>query len=202
MLTDPFPGNHGAPVHSLLGNVNKHPTGLGELKLNDCGNPVDFNPRDITEGGNMILWHDEKGGMYPWHDEYYNFVDVNTTSTNMASSTTVNVTLSTYMEDATSNATSSTVSNTTNDIAGNTTNDVVGNATNDIAGNATYDIVGNVTSSTVSRSVGVGSFQDEPVVSKIRSISDFDATYIMQHAVDSAASGTTLATGQKVKHLK
>ena len=85
---------------------------MNPLLENACGFPIDFSPLGITEGGNMVLWHDSKGGAYPWDNDYYG-----------------------------------------------------------------GDDLGNATSST------------------------FDATYIMQHATDSAATATTLATGQKVSSI-
>ena len=78
------------------------------------GNPIDFSPLDISKGGNMVLWNDEKGGVYPWDERY-----------------------SARKEEASNTDTGS-------------------------------------------------------------SASKFDPTFIMQHAIDSAAAATTLATGHKV----
>jgi alkaline phosphatase len=45
---------------------------MAPLRLNSCGNPVDFDPKDfLTEGGNMVLWDDILGGRYPWDARYF-----------------------------------------------------------------------------------------------------------------------------------
>ena len=105
------PGNHYAPSESMLGDTDKRDTGSGSLTRDECGNPIDFNPLDISEGGNMVLWNDKKGGTYPWDERY---------------------------------------------------------------------------------SKGKETASDRSFARH------FDPTFIMQHAIDSAASATTLATGQKV----
>ena len=198
MLSDPLPGNHGAPVHSLLGNVDKHETGMGELKLNECGNPVDFNPRDISEGGNMVLWHDDKGGMYPWHDDYYKHMDdtgvvngaatATATASNNTSSTTVSISLSTS-----SNTTSeSTTSNAWFSVPSNSLNN--SNPSNSTTGDSL---------SSISIFYGSPPLGNDTIISKSgsRSSGGFDATYIMQHSVDSASSASAIATGHKVSTL-
>lgn len=184
MLTDPLPGNHGAPVHSLLGNVDKHETGMGELKLNECGNPVDFSPKDISEGGNMILWHDDKGGMYPWHDDYYKddtgLVGSVTTPINTTSSTTVSISLGTWSNNVSDNTTGASNASDSTTSNSSTTDDSL---------------------SSISVFYGSPSLGNDTIISKSGnngSTGGFDATYIMQHAVDSASAATAIATGQKV----
>lgn len=55
----------------LKGSVANHENGMAPLALNDCGFPLDFDPRDhATEGGNMVLWDDVKGGRAPWDRRY------------------------------------------------------------------------------------------------------------------------------------
>ena len=112
LVNDTNPGNHYAPSESMLGDIEKRDTGRGSLMRDECGNPVDFNPLDISEGGNMVLWNDEKGGAYPWDERY--------------------------------------------------------------------------------------SENEKETASDRSFVGHFDPTFIMQHAIDSAASATALATGQKV----
>ena len=66
-------GSHYAPATSLLaGNVKDHDNGMATLALDECGDPIEFDPRDFeTDGGNMVLWDPVKGGMYPWDENYY-----------------------------------------------------------------------------------------------------------------------------------
>lgn len=73
MIGKPLNGDHYAPPTSLLnGTVQEHENGMAPLALNECGYPIDFNPKDFElEGGNMVLWNDENGGKYPWDKRYY-----------------------------------------------------------------------------------------------------------------------------------
>eukprot|EP00980_Cylindrotheca_fusiformis_P003941 scaffold871_cov130-Cylindrotheca_fusiformis.AAC.18 len=70
---EPNEGNHYAPSQSLLeGLVSEHMSGMAPLALNECGYPIDFSPLDFaSEGGNMVLWDNEKGGEFPWDPRYY-----------------------------------------------------------------------------------------------------------------------------------
>ena len=66
------PGNHYAPGRSLLmGKTTEHEDRQAPLVMNDCGYPLEFNPADISEGGMMALWDNEKGGATPWDPNYY-----------------------------------------------------------------------------------------------------------------------------------
>jgi hypothetical protein len=65
------PGNHYGPGRSFLGDVDSHDNGMGELLVGLDGNVLVFDPRDISEGGNMVRWDDEKGGEYPWDANYF-----------------------------------------------------------------------------------------------------------------------------------
>lgn len=73
VIGEPRDGAHYAPANSLLnGTVSDHKSGQASLALDECGNPIDFDPRDFeADGGNMVLWDDKKGGMYPWDSRYY-----------------------------------------------------------------------------------------------------------------------------------
>ena len=72
LLQQPNPGNHYAPAASLLaGSVTEHDSGQAPLALNECGFPIDFNPKDWLDGGNMVLWDNVKGGEFPWDKRYY-----------------------------------------------------------------------------------------------------------------------------------
>ena len=68
----PNKGNNSAPPYSMLeGSVASHENGMAPLALDNCGNPLDFDPSDhMTEGGNMVLWDDVKGGKHPWDPRY------------------------------------------------------------------------------------------------------------------------------------
>ncbi len=65
------PGNHYGPARSFLGDVDTHDNGMGDLLVGADGNPLVFDPRDIFEGGNMVLWDDAKGGAFPWDENYF-----------------------------------------------------------------------------------------------------------------------------------
>ena len=73
MIGEPLNANHYAPATSLLdGSVTSHENGMAPLRLNTCGNPIDFNPTDfLGNGGNMVLWDDVLGGKYPWDARYF-----------------------------------------------------------------------------------------------------------------------------------
>jgi alkaline phosphatase len=73
VIGDPERANHYAPSTSLLnGTIGDHENGMAPLRLNSCGNPVDFDPTDfLVNGGNMVLWNDELGGKYPWDARYF-----------------------------------------------------------------------------------------------------------------------------------
>jgi hypothetical protein len=65
-------GNHYGPARSFLGDVDTHDNGMADLLVGADGNPLVFDPRDIFEGGNMVLWDDAKGGAFPWDENYFN----------------------------------------------------------------------------------------------------------------------------------
>jgi hypothetical protein len=65
------PGNHYGPARSFLGDVEAHDNGMADLLIGADGNPLVFDPRDIFEGGNMVLWDDAKGGAFPWDENYF-----------------------------------------------------------------------------------------------------------------------------------
>jgi alkaline phosphatase len=72
VLQEASPGNHYSPNKSLLkGETSEHNDRQAELYMNACGFPWEFNPNDISEGGNMALWDDVKGGEFPWDPNYY-----------------------------------------------------------------------------------------------------------------------------------
>ena len=73
VIQKPNDGNHYAPGNSLLeGKASEHDNGMASLALNECGYPIDFDPRDFAlDGGNMVLWDDVLGGKYPWDERYY-----------------------------------------------------------------------------------------------------------------------------------
>jgi hypothetical protein len=64
-------GNHYGPARSFLGDVDTHDNGMADLLVGADGNPLVFDPRDIFEGGNMVLWDDAKGGAFPWDEDYF-----------------------------------------------------------------------------------------------------------------------------------
>ena len=67
-------GAHYGPAKSLLeGTVSSHFNGMAPLAIDECtGEPINFSPLDYEEeGGNMVLWDDEKGGKYPWDERYF-----------------------------------------------------------------------------------------------------------------------------------
>ena len=73
VIGTPEKSNHYSPSTSLLdGATSTHENGMATLRLNTCGFPVDFSPKDfLVEGGNMVLWNDELGGKYPWDARYF-----------------------------------------------------------------------------------------------------------------------------------
>lgn len=75
IIGQPNDGNHYGPARSFLGNVNEHDNGMAELLTNEDGIPLVFSPKDVLEGGNMVLWDDSKGGKYPWDPDYFVGVD-------------------------------------------------------------------------------------------------------------------------------
>jgi alkaline phosphatase len=44
---------------------------MAELLTNEAGVPLVFSAKDFTEGGNMVLWDDERGGSFPWDPNYF-----------------------------------------------------------------------------------------------------------------------------------
>lgn len=70
---EPNDGDHYAPAQSLLeGSVSGHDDGMAPLALDECGDPIDFDPRDFEEeGGNMVMYNTTKGGQFPWSEQYY-----------------------------------------------------------------------------------------------------------------------------------
>ena len=45
---------------------------MAELRLDECCDPLPFNPLDYdADGGNMVLWNATKGGTFPWDRRYY-----------------------------------------------------------------------------------------------------------------------------------
>lgn len=68
----PNDGNHYGPARSFLGKVDEHDNGLADLLTDERGNPLVFDPRDVLQGGNLVLWDDAKGGKHPWDENYFN----------------------------------------------------------------------------------------------------------------------------------
>ena len=66
MVGPPNDGNHNGPRRSFLGMVNEHDNGMADLLTGEEGIPLVFSPRDINDGGNMVMWDDAKGGRFPW----------------------------------------------------------------------------------------------------------------------------------------
>lgn len=72
VLQESEPGNHYASPYGLLeGSLTSHGDRQAPLFMNECGYPYEFNPKDLSEGGDMALWDDVKGGKYPWDPRYY-----------------------------------------------------------------------------------------------------------------------------------
>lgn len=59
----------------MLGNVESHDNGMATLLKDKKGKPLVFDPRDILQGGNMVLWNDAKGGSTPWDSNYFKPAD-------------------------------------------------------------------------------------------------------------------------------
>ena len=72
LIGQPKDGNHYAPARSFLGKVDEHDNGMAELLTDAQDNPLVFDPRDVLQGGNLVMWDDVKGGMYPWDENYFN----------------------------------------------------------------------------------------------------------------------------------
>ena len=64
-------GNHYGPARSFLGDVDTHDNGMGELLVGADGKVLQFDPRNVLDGGNMVLWDDAKGGSHPWDPNYF-----------------------------------------------------------------------------------------------------------------------------------
>jgi alkaline phosphatase len=72
LLQDPEPGNHYGPPHTLLeGRTDDHFDRQSTLWMNECGFAHEFNPLDVLDGGNMVLWNNDLGGEFPWDERYY-----------------------------------------------------------------------------------------------------------------------------------
>ena len=71
MVGPPNDGNHNGPRRSFLGMVNEHDNGMADLLTDEEGIPLVFSPRDINDGGNMVMWDDAKGGRFPWDANYF-----------------------------------------------------------------------------------------------------------------------------------
>ena len=74
LVHSPTDGAHYAPASSMLeGNVSGHDDGMAPLAVDECtGDYIDFSPYDFElDGGNMVLWDDERGGKYPWDPDYW-----------------------------------------------------------------------------------------------------------------------------------
>ncbi len=65
-------GNHYGPARSFLGDVDTHDNGMADLLVGADGKVLQFDPRNVLEGGNMVLWDDAKGGAHPWDSNYFN----------------------------------------------------------------------------------------------------------------------------------
>jgi len=72
LIGQPKDGNHYGPARSFLGKVDEHDNGMAELLTDAQDNPLVFDPRDVLQGGNLVMWDDVKGGMYPWDENYFN----------------------------------------------------------------------------------------------------------------------------------
>ena len=64
-------GNHYGPARSFLGDVDTHDNGMADLLVGADGKVLQFDPRSVLEGGNMVLWDDTKGGAHPWDPNYF-----------------------------------------------------------------------------------------------------------------------------------
>ena len=71
IIGQPNDGNHYGPARSFLGNVEEHDNGMADLITDSQGRPLVFDARPVWEGGNMVLWDDQKGGMHPWDENYF-----------------------------------------------------------------------------------------------------------------------------------
>jgi len=249
-IGDSLDGNHQAPGRSMLGSVDRHGTGMSPLIENECGLPIDFNPNDISEGGNMVLWNDTLGGTYPWHEGYnvdswvtippvttippetkeptgvqnstsngnvtvelkpddsagvtIEIISISRSSENKAANESIEELqhFDNYRVVSNSNATSGPQENTTTSPNSSFTEQTATEQTTVVSTKAP------TRSPTISPTVSPTSAaptQDPstkpttaPSASPTRKPTPFDPLFIMQHAVDSAASATCLATGQKV----
>lgn len=226
-IGEPLRGNHPAPSRSMLGDVGKHGTGMGPLTLNECGFPMDFNPKDISEGGNMVLWDDSKGGMYPWHDSYYTDTTTRDSSVTAKKVSEIGevsnkVTLVFELEEPTQATSSPTQTTSTSTFqptqaTSTSTSQPTQNPSLPTLVTATVpptlatSLPTQVTSSpsqvtslptqAAPSSTPITSPPTQatpPPVQGTPTNSSFDNTYIMMHSTDSAATATTLASGQKV----
>lgn len=75
LIGDATPGNHYGAARSMLGNIDTHDNGMASLLKDKKGKPLVFDPRDIFQGGNMVLWNDKKGGATPWDSNYFSKAD-------------------------------------------------------------------------------------------------------------------------------
>ena len=60
IVGEPTDGNHYGPANSFLGSVSAHSNGMAPPLTGENGEVLVFDPRDVMEGGNMVLWHDDK----------------------------------------------------------------------------------------------------------------------------------------------
>lgn len=59
IVGEPNDGNHYGPANSFLGSVSEHSNGMAPPLTGENGEVLVFDPRDVMEGGNMVLWHDD-----------------------------------------------------------------------------------------------------------------------------------------------
>ena len=60
IIGEPNAGNHYGPARSFLGSTSSHDNGMADLLTDENGVPLVYDPRDVLEGGNMVLWDDAR----------------------------------------------------------------------------------------------------------------------------------------------
>ena len=60
IVGEPTDGNHYGPARSFLGSTSSHDNGMADLLTDENGVPLVYDPRDVLEGGNMVLWDDAR----------------------------------------------------------------------------------------------------------------------------------------------
>ncbi|MEA5583315.1 alkaline phosphatase [Nodularia harveyana UHCC-0300] len=72
IVTDANTVIDGNGSNSLIdGSIYSHNTGEGPIRTDENGNPLEFIPKDVSEGGNVPIFNLTKGGATPWDANYY-----------------------------------------------------------------------------------------------------------------------------------